>query len=52
MAGAPSERPLIDTDPDMFSVQKAQKATLPPLQKVVKLPRLVAYGWRKVLIER
>lgn len=34
-AGAPTERPLYDTDADLYAVQKAQAAPLVPMQKVM-----------------
>ncbi|KAF3767914.1 hypothetical protein M406DRAFT_41483 [Cryphonectria parasitica EP155] len=34
-AGAPTDRPLLDTDPDLFSIQKAQKARFPLMQSAV-----------------
>ncbi|KAF3005298.1 hypothetical protein E8E14_008737 [Neopestalotiopsis sp. 37M] len=32
-AGAPTDRPLLDTDPKLHEIQKSQKATFPPAQK-------------------
>ncbi|KAH0840769.1 hypothetical protein AYO21_00581 [Fonsecaea monophora] len=34
-AGAPTDRPLLDTDPDLYEIQKAQKAPIPLIQSAV-----------------
>ena len=34
-AGAPTDRPLVDSDPDMYDIQKSQKAPLPQMQIAV-----------------
>lgn len=36
-AGAPTDRPLLDTEPDLYDIQKAQQA-LHPIMKQVSLP--------------
>lgn len=33
-AGAPTDRLLLDTEPDLYSIQKAQKAALLPVNEV------------------
>lgn len=33
-AGAPTDRPLLDTDPNLYSIQRAQKAPFDILQTV------------------
>ncbi|KAL1845250.1 hypothetical protein VTK73DRAFT_791 [Phialemonium thermophilum] len=35
-AGAPTDRPLLDTDPDLYDIQRAQKARFPLAQKGVE----------------
>jgi nucleoside-diphosphate-sugar epimerase len=34
-AGAPSDRPLLDTDPELFRIQKSQKPPIPPMQSAI-----------------
>ncbi|KAJ3955876.1 hypothetical protein N0V92_007590 [Colletotrichum tropicale] len=40
-AGAPTDRPLLDTDPDLYSIQKAQKAPVPIMQTAVDTNNIV-----------
>ncbi|KAI2467062.1 NAD(P)-binding protein [Annulohypoxylon bovei var. microspora] len=34
-AGAPTDRPLLDTDPQLYNIQKSQRAKLAPIQEAV-----------------
>ncbi|KAJ0281952.1 hypothetical protein Brms1b_006737 [Colletotrichum noveboracense] len=40
-AGAPTDRPLLDTDPDLYSIQKTQKAPIPIMQTAVDTNNVV-----------
>lgn len=33
-AGAPTDRPLLDDEPDLYEIQKAQRAPVRPVQPV------------------
>ncbi|KAF4839294.1 hypotheticall protein [Colletotrichum siamense] len=40
-AGAPTDRPLLDTDPDLYNIQKAQKAPVPIMQTAVDTNNII-----------
>ncbi|KAF2807812.1 NAD(P)-binding protein [Mytilinidion resinicola] len=40
-AGAPTDAPLLDTDPKLYDIQKSQKAPFPLLQRAVETNNLV-----------
>ncbi|KAI8220379.1 hypothetical protein K4K54_008633 [Colletotrichum sp. SAR 10_86] len=40
-AGAPTDRPLLDTDPDLYNIQKAQKAPIPIMQTAVDTNNII-----------
>ncbi|KAJ0354221.1 hypothetical protein COL154_011827 [Colletotrichum chrysophilum] len=40
-AGAPTDRPLLDTDTDLYNVQKAQKAPIPIMQTAVDTNNII-----------
>ncbi|KAI8170063.1 hypothetical protein K4K49_005438 [Colletotrichum sp. SAR 10_70] len=40
-AGALTDRPLLDTDPDLYNIQKAQKASIPIMQTAVDTNNII-----------
>ncbi len=44
-AGAPTDRPILDTDPKLYEIQKAQRAPVDFMESVSRLlPILLAPG--------